>query len=37
MKESNLDEKYILTAAGGFFLLIIIGIVISAVRLNFNI
>ena len=35
MKESDLEEKHILTTAGGFFLLIIIGIVIGAIRSNF--
>ena len=35
VKEGDLEEKYILTTAGGFFLLIIIGIVIGAIRLNF--
>lgn len=35
MKNSNLNEKYVLNTAGGFLLLIIIGIVISAVRVNF--
>ena len=35
MKESDLEEKYILTTAGGFFVLIIIGIVIGAIRLNY--
>ena len=34
-KDSDLEEKYMLTTAGGFFLLIIIGIVIGAIRLNF--
>ena len=37
MKEANLKEKYILTTAGGFFVLIIIGIVIGAIRLNYYI
>ncbi len=35
MKNSKLEEKYILNTAGGFLLIIIIGIVISAVRVNF--
>jgi hypothetical protein len=34
MKDANLEEKYLLTTAGGFLLLIIIGIVIGAIRLN---
>ncbi len=35
MKNSDLEEKYLLQTAGGFFLLIIIGIIISALRVNF--
>ncbi len=35
MKNSNLEEKYIATTAGGFFLLIVIGIVIGIVNLKF--
>ncbi len=34
MKNADLEEKYLLTTASGFFLLIIIGIVIGAVRLK---
>jgi hypothetical protein len=37
MKESNLEEQYILKTSGGFFVLIILGIVIGAIRLNFYI
>ena len=37
MKESYLEEKYMLKIAGSFFVLIIIGIVIGAIRLNFYI
>jgi len=37
MKESDLEEKYILKTAGGFFVLIVIGIVIGAIRLNYYI
>jgi len=37
MKESYLEEKYILKTAGGFFILIVIGIVIGAIRLNYYI
>ncbi len=35
MKNSNPEEKYMLHAAGGFFVLILIGILISALRVNF--
>ncbi len=37
MKESNLEERHLVNTAAGFFLLIIIGIIISAIRLNFYI
>ena len=37
MKESSLEEQYMLKTAGGFFVLIILGIVIGAIRLNFYI
>jgi hypothetical protein len=37
MKESELEEKHMLKTAGGFFVLIIIGIVIGAIRLNYYI
>ncbi len=37
MKESDLEEKRLLNTAAGFLLLIIIGIIISAVRLHFYI
>ena len=35
MKESELEEKHFLNTAAGFLLLIIIGIIISAVRFNY--
>ncbi len=35
MKNSDLEQKYFLHTAGGFLLLIIIGIIISALRVNF--
>ncbi len=35
MKNSDLEAKYAMNLAGGFFLLILIGILISALRLNF--
>jgi hypothetical protein len=34
MKESDLEPKYMLATAGGFFVLIILGIVIGAIKLN---
>ncbi len=37
MKESDLEEKHLLNTAVGFLLLIIIGIIISALRLKFYI
>ncbi len=37
MKESNLEERHLLNTAAGFLLLIIIGIIISAVRLHYYI
>jgi hypothetical protein len=37
MKESELEERHLLHTAAGFLLLIIIGIIISALRLNFYI
>lgn len=35
VKSAALEERYILNTAGSFFLLILAGIVISAIRLNF--
>ncbi len=35
MKSAALEEKYVLHTAGSFFLLILAGIMISAIRLNF--